>query len=380
MSDTVFVLGAGFSANAEIPVQEKIMKNIPINLKKKDFFADIRKFYKNIFNVEKENEFATIPLEDVFTFFDRSITSGEDTNNFNMSNILKAQNGFKRLIAMTLKEKLRVFVKKSRLKEKREAYEQFFGELVSKRQKDQKKDFFSIVSLNWDTIPEYFLMKLLKDQQIDDVKIDYTCYDYDYHNKEHIPSIHLKMLDKFNIKLEKLHGSLNWGYCSSCGRLFVKFDIQRPPVLIEKKETKCTECEKTRLKRLIITPTLMKNLNNTHLKMIWHNTLIDLQEAKRIVFIGYSFPLADFEFRYILTKSIAGSKNVREKKIRVLLFPPDDYKDKNKSFAKKNWNKLIWKRDSEKERYKNFFGKLNLKFKYMDALDFMKNPKFIWDW
>ena len=41
MSDTVFVLGAGFSVNAKIPIQEQIMKNISPHLIAK-------KYYKNV--------------------------------------------------------------------------------------------------------------------------------------------------------------------------------------------------------------------------------------------------------------------------------------------------------------------------------------------
>jgi hypothetical protein len=60
---------------------------------------------------------------------------------------------------------------------------------------------------------------------------------------------------------------------------------------------------------------MSKNLNNTHLKMVWQNAMIDLREANRIVFLGYSFPLADFEFRYLLLKSAFGTKKLTGKNL-----------------------------------------------------------------
>jgi hypothetical protein len=121
----------------------------------------------------------------------------------------------------------------------------------------------------------------------------------------------------------------------------------------------------------------MKDLNNTHLRMTWHNALMDLQQAKRIIFVGYSFPLADFEFRYILTKAIASSNiPMQDKKIRAILYPPD-----NLINPKTNAGKYLkWERDALEKRYNDFFSQLSYEYKYMDALDFMQDPSLIWDW
>jgi len=106
---------------------------------------------------------------------------------------------------------------------------------------------------------------------------------------------------------------------------------------------------------------------------------MDLQEAERIVFIGYSFPLADFEFRYILSKAIASSdKPPQEKKVRVILYPPNP-KSKSK-IEEIKWKKKKWRRDLERDRYKNFFGKLLSPPKYMDAIDFIQDQNLFWNW
>jgi len=95
---------------------------------------------------------------------------------------------------------------------------------------------------------------------------------------------------------------------------------------------------------------------------------MDLQEAARIVFVGYSLPLADFEFRYTLLKAITGRHDVQ---IRVVLYPPD-----SPGISPKQ----RWKRDAEEQRFVNFVGQRDIDFKYMDAVDFMSDPALIWTW
>ncbi|MCL5237383.1 MAG: hypothetical protein M1353_06015 [Nitrospirae bacterium] len=379
MSDTVFVLGAGFSSNAEMPVQEAIMKNIASSLRTTAYYKNVLELYSKLFNIRDKRLLNRIPLEDVFTFLDRSVSNREDINNLHLDEILHAQASMRKLIAMILNKNLKAFARYDKFAEKRRCYNSFFQNLINRRKAALAKDEFSIVSLNWDTIPEYFISSISRTKRLKRIRVDYTCYDYGYNTRDHIPSIYLKTSKYFNLKLMKLHGSLNWGYCSSCGRLYVKYSESSPPVFYEKKEAVCKHCSQTNLKRLMITPTLVKDLNNTHLKMIWHNALMDLQEAKRIVFVGYSFPLADFEFRYILTKAIAGSKGKRKKKIRVILYPPNDFKLKY-NVSEDEWRKMKWARNLVKERYNNFFGSHNLKFKNLDAIDFMKDNRQIWDW
>jgi hypothetical protein len=58
------------------------------------------------------------------------------------------------------------------------------------------------------------------------------------------------------------------------------------------------------LEPLIISPTFIKEFNNAHIQMIWHNAYIDLCEAKKVVFIGYSLPEADYHLRTLLKRAI----------------------------------------------------------------------------
>jgi len=376
MAETVFVLGAGFSAPAKVPVQNDIMKNISAPLKNKRFYKNVTSLYKTLFGVEEQNLYR-IPLEDVFSFLDRSISSREDINNLELGDIWKKEGSLRRLVTMVLNEKLNDFSVNSKYKKVRQIYRNFFKALVDKRMEDQKGDPFSIVSLNWDTIPEFFINKISKYKGYEDVNVDYTVYDHSHDYVKRLPSIHLKTKGYYNIKIAKIHGSVNWGYCSNCGRLYVKHSSTTPPVFYEKNDSTCKECSRTKLKRLIITPTFMKDLNNTHLRMTWHNALMDLQQARRIIFVGYSLPLADFEFRYILTKAIAGSNMpMKNKKIRAILYPPDNLINLKTNIGKRS----KWERDSLEKRYSDFFSHLSYDYRCMDALDFMQDSDLIWEW
>lgn len=374
MSKTVFILGAGFSAPAKIPVQDKIMTVVPKSVRDRAYFKNVTKYYSDIYRIQKISDYGKIPLEDTFTFFDRAIANGEDTNVYSYSDTIQIQRAFRKTIAMVINDRMQSFVEDESMKEIRNAYSNLFYSLVKKRIEVDPDDRLAILSLNWDTLPEYFIGQMSKINR--KIRVDYCCYDNDYFNREnHIPSIHLKVKGFYNIKVHKLHGSLNWSYCSNCGRLWLKLRSKFPPVFFEKEANSCHDCENVRLRRLLIMPTMLKDINNTHLKMVWHNALMDLREAERIVFIGYSFPLADFEFRYLLAKAIAGGK---KKKVRVILYPPD--KTQGNFASQEDYRKALMKRDETAERYDNFFSGHDFKYENMDVIDAMNNPDIIWDW
>ena len=51
-------------------------------------------------------------------------------------------------------------------------------------------------------------------------------------------------------------------------------------------------------------PTYIKDLSNVQVKLVWQNAGIELSEAQRLVFVGYSFPIADFELRELLSRTV----------------------------------------------------------------------------
>ena len=76
-------------------------------------------------------------------------------------------------------------------------------------------------------------------------------------------------------------------------------------------------------------------------------------EAHRLVFIGYSLPQADFEFRQLLSRMIH-----RDAVVEVVLYEgPSD--DDRRSYQ------------AEEERYRRFFGDRQIIFHSRGVIDFV---------
>jgi hypothetical protein len=362
MSKMVFVLGAGFSAPAGMPVKADLMTDI-LGTRSEPLQDQVRHTYSALFNITDKKSMENIPLEDVFTMLDRARRYGETIRGLSHRQISDSHSAILKAIAHEFDKKLMGFDPS--------LYDPFFQELIQRRRgrgnkEAQREDPFAILTLNWDTIPDF---SILRNGEPSHTGVDYACYDHALDGVEcHLPSIFLKAEGKFNIKLLKLHGSLNWLICSSCGRLFSRTQNGDRPTICFPETENCRFCEEVELENIIITPTLVKDISQTHLKSVWHNALTDLQESGRIVFVGYSFPMADFEFRYILLKALAGRGDVS---IRVVLYPPDE-------LCKSDEER--WERKRIEYRYTHFFGQRDVEFRYLDVRDFISNPQLIWEW
>ncbi len=109
----------------------------------------------------------------------------------------------------------------------------------------------------------------------------------------------------------KLHGSLNWGYCSECGKIYY-FHKQMYDDLYSFDNVKCPIDENIRLMPFIVPPTLNK-LEKTKPKMkspyfqltsIWSKASEYLQSCEKIYFIGYSFPETDVQMRIFISNAL----------------------------------------------------------------------------
>lgn len=120
---------------------------------------------------------------------------------------------------------------------------------------------------------------------------------------------------KDDIKLFKLHGSINWGYCPSCFTTVHTRDQK-----ISRNEV-CPTCDGL-LSALIVPPTPMKVPPSPFLSALWKKAEWELDQAKEIVFIGYSLSDADANIRYLLFRGFYG---YAPKVTVVLKQNPPDY-------------------------------------------------------
>jgi hypothetical protein len=115
--------------------------------------------------------------------------------------------------------------------------------------------------------------------------------------------------------LFKIHGSVNWMYCSQCHRLEIGWSSRRSapsPIghLFFRSlddqyahRSQCPECQ-TRLRPILITPTYHKDYRNPHLAHVWYEAERALQRANRVIFVGYSLPDDDVEVIYLLKRGL----------------------------------------------------------------------------
>ncbi|MBM3505396.1 MAG: hypothetical protein FJX65_16180 [Alphaproteobacteria bacterium] len=114
--------------------------------------------------------------------------------------------------------------------------------------------------------------------------------------KRHWKSLH----ERLPIALYKLHGSLNWTYCSACkavllarrrADLFAVFDVGHPS---------CPTC-KGPLGKVLIPPAFSQHHGHPIIKRTRALALNALTYARRVAFVGYSAPAADAAVAQLVT-------------------------------------------------------------------------------
>ncbi|MHA2245404.1 MAG: SIR2 family protein [Candidatus Hodarchaeales archaeon] len=121
---------------------------------------------------------------------------------------------------------------------------------------------------------------------------------------------------EFQVKLLKIHGSLNWYYCNTCNHiihggygLFKKNKKEQEVIKQYTSESKqdyrrkCPYCKEIPLTPLIIPPTLYKEMTNPFLQQVQIAVERAFHETERIIFCGYSFPDADMHVKYMIKKA-----------------------------------------------------------------------------
>lgn len=346
---TLFILGAGFSMSAGGPAQTQILPAIfemPASAGSDVFKArsSFAAFASNSLGIAQKR-LSHVPLEDIYTPIDRCLADGTSLRGLDTSSLISIRSEIDFLIAKAIAYRLDQPNSDTRY------VSQFAAKLVSvaKHRKTLAQrtdradtathyDPLAVISLNWDILLDNALHRELHRQDDRDGVdfgqkyaplgvVDYCCYvsSLEEHDNRVRGGLWALGAKGYNVKLLKLHGSLNWLQCETCQRLYVaygeKFAI--PNYL---NANKCRHCDKqnidSRLRSTLIMPTFLKDLSNFQLKLIWQNAGVEIMEARRVVFIGYSLPYADFEFRQLLARF-----SRRDTLVDVVLFSKDPDKD-----------------------------------------------------
>jgi len=203
-----------------------------------------------------------------------------------------------------------------------------FGTLLGRSHFDMQGLKDVVISFNYD---------LLLDRALCDLgfQVEYGLgTDYSYSDGYH------EITSSFTptaIPLFKVHGSANWIRCE-CPKHEVKRLFITPPrvsptaigeTLLEQSVKQCPACNKLshglcddqekHHTPLIVPPTWNKAGYQAQVQPVWISAIKALQEAQRIIVIGFSLPETDLFFRYMLMAGIQIGKGVE-----FWLYDPDE--------------------------------------------------------
>lgn len=189
-----------------------------------------------------------------------------------------------------------------------------------------------VINLNFDQFFELALLDLPLDVIVD-YGLDYFELSPDEDVLCHgiLPKVSRppKSSEMRKITLLKIHGSLNWGICSECKSLMttVRTPIIRVNDYIKKlqkgrKQFKERElcCEQFAVEPLIVIPKLYsrRGYENNYLKETSETAITEISNAENVVFFGYSLSESDLYVRNLFEKAKSIRKNRSWKNVLVI--------------------------------------------------------------
>jgi hypothetical protein len=322
---TTFVLGAGFSKCADLPLQAEFSSL----MFSEEFNTDIdrvitqaiKDFLQDVFGWHEGGELPL--LEDIFTCIDLSAGTGHHLGIKYTPKVLRA---IRRMAIYRIFSVL----------DRRFSYSEDIDRLIRSFCKPVKSGpRCSFIILNWDIVLEKHLMRVNPT-----VTIDYCCPCYDWNNPD-TPTQHL------GVPVCKMHGSSNWVYCENCKSLFfdlneklslrtkaglVKLDFRLfdekftdkkfdTALGISPKERECKFC-KNMVSSHIATFSYRKSFRTPAYPSIWYHAEKLLSASHHWVFIGYSLPEADYELKHLLKAAqirMSHRKSAQKKRIEIVV-------------------------------------------------------------
>ncbi len=323
------ILGSGFSAEAELPTTRALssvfLEPPPHGVLGPDLEGKVsgilNQFWKDIFGYRCGQ---TPPsLEDHFTVLDLSANSGHHLGKDYSPKVLRA---IRRMSIHRVFQILDLKYRPSQI---------LHGFL------DRLSGSFDVViiTLNWDIVIE----KLLEAQGIRyGIEVG-------------------KLEDSFErakgLLVLKLHGSCNWVYCDSCRRLFAGaektalhkkaflekgdfdyFGVSEDIVarsLGSEDDRECPHCGNVMAGR-VATFSYRKTFSINQFQEIWNRAHRHLTEADNWLFVGYSMPQADFEFRHLLKSAQLGRRDPGKWRSETVVKDDEEAANRYRAFFGKN--------------------------------------------
>lgn len=289
---TIYILGAGFSVPAGVPAQGALLGRVL----KGQGVDSLVEFIRRVFGLDPEHA-NNLALEDVYTAIHQAVSRNQAIKGYD-SEILKG-------LEKSLSEKIGHAINIDMRPELDETG--YLAQFIRHLQHSALTNSCAVISLNWDILLDRRLGTTGSDQPRTYIDYGTHCTGLDNPDNRVKPALLAKKDREPVVPLLKLHGSLNWLICPQCERLYVNWTRK---IALETHSCRACGDDGIKLQPSLILPTFQKTLDTFHYRHIWNQAATELSEATKLVFIGYSFPLADFDFRALITKHLPTNANV----------------------------------------------------------------------
>ncbi len=326
--DCIFFFGAGASYSDGVPLQNSIVPEIlnpsNINFEKSVLRRRIENFIIKYFPFSVDDDYYP-SLETLFSFIDyfviNEISLDKDYSCHNLMDLRECLISVIYYVTSQSKKKVVFPAEEKLVGRSNDSVYSFFWERLRKTRRN-----ISIITTNYDNLLDdafdrwFYLDYGLIDYCVD--FINYTSesimgFDWWINPRKPIP------WEKPNtrpIKLIKIHGSLNWKYCNCCSQAILtpwnndihldtgKFTLTKDCVKEKWNDLHCCPRDGNPLSPIILPPSHNKVLTHPIIQSLMIEAQNEIRVARKIVFIGYSFPEADMHIKAIFNKCL--SKNV----------------------------------------------------------------------
>ena len=349
---TVIILGAGASASEGAPIQLELFRdyfkyvNSHTTTIHHSMNRELATFFHMMFNIDVDHgdldniDFPT--FEEVLGVIDLAIRRNESFKEFDLESMASNGNRLRqiRVYLVLLMAKI--------IKEKLSVGRGIHSNLITNLRTKKLLNKVSFISTNYDILIDNQLSS--PDNRLVNYGIEFT----NYHREKDWPRPNGNAT-----KLFKIHGSLNWLYCSTCNTLtYTPFEKGVVRLVDNFSSCSCPSCESVILP-IIVPPTYFKDMTNVFLNEIWYKCEQDLRRTEHIIFCGYSFPDADIHIKYLL-------KRIQTNKDSALRFTVIN-NHPGKSNDVKN---------EERKRYRRFLGS-SVNYTNKSFEDFANTPEAI---
>jgi hypothetical protein len=122
-----------------------------------------------------------------------------------------------------------------------------------------------------------------------------------------------------DVDILKLHGSLNWASCTKCNQPYLAHYWPYRRLRQEERHEECPLC-RAALSPILVPPTFRKDIGRySFLTPVWRRAEEVIRQADELIVIGYSFPEADLEAKWLFRRALLG----RASRVGLCLVEPD---------------------------------------------------------